>query len=366
MSRSGSTDEGPGRPHGPGFDAQAGTHDDTATPSDKLRQGLITPAEYHTLVGERAANWSLKLALGGHLAFPWSRVQRLTGWLLASFLVLVGARAKSGKSTFLRECFTTWVHDFKKRVLFLGTEQEAHILRMLWACVRLDIPIAAAMDPTHPRHADLLYDVEITQEEFADRVLIVAESSLTTERLKHWARVAWLEGYEVLMIDHFHRIETQAKEAHRDRGELARTLKNIAVKADLLVVAAAQLKDGEDGVLGHYSIPGPHSWAETAGLRRECDKAVQLWKPFRRGVTAQQRTKARNDAGVLRQIVESDVMAVRCDADRYSVTDRTTEAARLAVHPSGRLTEEAEQPWLANTPPIPESEEPQRLPYPND
>jgi len=350
-------------------DPTNGTHDDLPTEpehhgphsgSDHAEEAAAHHLSSHDLAKAHAEDlkaWSFKLALAGQFGFPWSDVHKLIGTLLAGFFVLVGARGKSGKSTFLRECFNAWVMDFKKRVLFVGTEQEAPILRLLWACLRLDTSIAAALNPSDPAHAALLHDVEYAQPNI-ENAHIYSVPDLTVPRFLKAIGFAKREGFDIVMLDHFHRLRTNG-DAVRDRAEAAYVIKNEAVKSDILVVGAAQLKDdGEGGGLGHHTVPGSGSWAGTADLRRECDKALQLWRPLKPGLSAKQKQSARENPGGIHAIVEHNIMAVRADADRYAVTDKGGLAAKLRVQPTGRLDSlPTEEHHEGDT---------DRRPYPND
>jgi hypothetical protein len=303
-----------------------------ADPIRLYPEGMAPPWQLHSEAACEYTRWSNMVAKGGHLGFPWGQVANLTGPLLPGWLVLVGARAKGGKSTFLRECLNSWVSDFKKRVLYVGTEQSAGILRALWACLRLHLPTEAALNPKHPSHEAVLRDVGTGQGgELADQASIVAVPDITLATFTQWARVAYKEKRDVLIFDHFHRLESGGEGGWRDRNNSIRQIKNVASQSNLLVVVAAQLKNGEGGALGEYEVPGSQSWAETAGLRRECDVAIQAWRPFVLGVTREQKLAAKDDPTKLSQIVQENVMAVRCDAHRYLEVP-PGRAARLIVN----------------------------------
>lgn len=295
------------------------------------------PAELQARAAAEAEDWSYRIATGGYLGFPWGAVDRIVGPLLPGWLVLVGGRGKGGKSSFLRETFSSWVTDFGKRILYVGTEQNAGICSLLWAAIRLGVSAEAAVNAKHPRHFDLLQDVKIAQAQTAEQALIVACPDLSLAVFTQWARYAYARHYDVLMLDHFHRLEVGAGESWKDRGNAIRSIKNIAAKSNLLIVAAAQMKDGEGGgILGQYEVPGSNSWAETAGLRRECDVAMQVWRPFRQGVKREQKQAVRDGTMQLDQIVEPNAMAVRCDAHRY-LDAAPYKAAKLYVN-GGQIT----------------------------
>lgn len=313
-----------------------------ANPERLFPENSGTPTQLQRAAAQEAEDWSFKVWTGGYIGFPWGAVDHIVGPLLPGWLVLVGGRGKGGKSTFLRETFHSWVTDFKKRVLYVGTEQNAGICSLLWAALRLGFPAEVAINPKHPDHVALLNDVANEQAKSADQALIVAEPALTLSVFIQWARYAYREKFDVLMLDHFHRLEVGEGESWKDRGNAIRKIKNVAAQSNLLIVAAAQMKDGEGGMLGQYEVPGSSSWAETSGLRRECDVAVQVWRPFRSGIKREDKQAARDDSRRLADIVEQNVMAVRCDAHRYRDA-APYKAARLYVQ-DGQISAYTGQP----------------------
>lgn len=304
-------------------------------------EGAKSPWELQFEAAEKFIRYSRLIQKGGQLIFPWQSVHQIVGPLLPGWLVLVGARGKGGKSTLLRAMFDSWIQDFGKRIMYVGTEQDDGILRALWACLRLRVPQQAAFDPEHPEHQNVLYDVKEGQAKdgLCDRAIIVAQQDITVDDLIGWGRMAYREKCDVLMFDHFHRLEDEGESQHRGRNSAIRNIKNMASKSNMLVVVAAQLTHGEGGhLLGQYEVPGASSWAETAGLRRECDVAIQAWRPFVQGVTRAQKAEARDDGMKLASIVQENVMAIRCDAHRYPRPDMEPyRAARLYVN-EGELT----------------------------
>jgi hypothetical protein len=298
--------------------------------------GYASPAELHQRASGEYAHWSALVRKGGHLMLPWPAVSALVGPLLPAWLMLVGARAKGGKSTLLRSLFDAWVTDFGKRILYVGTEQNAGILRALWACLRCRLPESAA-DPLHPDNPRVEADVQ-QQASIADRAMIVAEPSITIDIFKRWARVAWKEKCDVVMFDHFHALEDTGTSQTRSRTADIREIKNVASKSNMLVVVAAQLKNASEDAIGEFEVPGAGSWAESAGLRRWCDVAIQAWRPLKPGVTRKQKGEAKDDPAKLAEIIQENVMAIRCDAHRYPPKAYSTyRAARLTVN-EGELT----------------------------
>lgn len=312
-----------------------------AEPERLYPEGALPPFWLYQNAADEYRQWSRLVAQGGHLGFPWHVIHNIVGPILPGWLVLVGARAKGGKSTLLRAVFDAWVTDFKKKILYVGTEQNAGILRGLWACLRARVSADAAIDPSHPDHAKVQEDIS-RQCDLAEQAIIVAEPAITLDTFTSWARMAYKEKCDVLMLDHFHRLEDTGDSQNRSRNAAIRHIKNIASQSNMIVMVAAQLKNGADETLGEYEVPGSQSWAETAGLRRECDVAIQAWRPFVVGVTRQQKMEARDDPTKLAGIVQPNVMAVRCDAHRYRDV-APYRAARLSVH-EGEVTSWSPEP----------------------
>jgi hypothetical protein len=93
-------------------------------------------------------------------------------------------------------------------------------------------------------------------------------------------------------------------------GNAVRQIKNMAKSARMVVVMGAQLTQGEGGSwLGEHEIPGNKSWAGTAAVQRECDVGIQLWRPFKPGITADQKRQAKDDEHKVRDLVQENTMA---------------------------------------------------------
>jgi hypothetical protein len=280
----------------------------------------VTPSELYKVRLEATFDLSFRLAIGSGFRAPWTDVDRMLGMpLLPGWLVLVGARAKGGKSTLLRALFQAWI-ELGRRVLYVGTEQNASLLGLLVAAEKLGIPARLALDPTCREHFKVLAEVDTVQRELRDIAVIMSESDLSVATFARWCQWAAEEGCDAVLLDHFHRIGASTSNRYEERSEAIRTIKTIGEKRDLLIVAAAQLRNAE-GPLGEYEVPHIGSWAETANLRRECDVAVQAWRPLKRGVTNRDRALAREVPGYLPKLLQRNVMGLRLDAHRYNPDD---------------------------------------------
>lgn len=324
---------------------------DTAAARRKAADAVERTPSFEQLnkdAAERAEDFSYALLMNNSLRMPWPDLDRLVGMpLLPGWLVLLGARAKSGKSSIMRGLFQAWANDMSRRVLYVGTEQEAEILGLLMAAERLNISPRLALDPTQKEHPMCLSDYRRwSQSTAAKYCCIVAEPDLTMERFVHWCRVAYKRECDAVLLDHFNRFGGATDQSRwAKRGEDVRSLKTIATRSGMTIVAAAQLANGEGGaLLGLYEVPGPGSWAETSNLRREADVAIQAWRPFKAGVTQKLKARARSEPRILTEIIQRNTMALRLDAHRYNPEAEDGALCRLAVVPGGGLASYASDP----------------------
>lgn len=271
--------------------------------------------------GQDARDFIARIRAGGYLRFPWPDVDELVGPLLPGWLVAFGGRGKAGKSTFLRDCFSSWT-EMGKKCVYVGTETAAAVLRLTWAAARLNLPVETAIDPKCPESTmqQLLADVHIqTTGPLAHRAVFGDTQDATVEELHRWVKFAARVGADVLIFDHFGRMDLGGSDhAPQRSGRAVRAIKQMTKSEDLLVVMGAQLTQGEGGSwLGEHEIPGNKSWAGTAEIQREVDIGLQAWRPFVKGVTPQQKREAKDDAAKVQDLVQQNVMGLRVAAHRW-------------------------------------------------
>lgn len=306
----------------------------TSNPTDLRPQDEPAPFDLHLQAASAAVAYSKAIRMGACLRFPWSDVDAMVGALRPGWLALWGGRKKAGKSTALREVFNSWVTE-GHRVVYVGTEQETEILKLLWACLRLNFPPGVAFDVLDPRHEQVLHDVTHAQGELADRAIMWADPGLTLDNFIHWVRYAFKVRARAIILDHFHRLDCMAGD---EQYRAIREIKRVAARSNLVILAGAQLKNGDGGdLLGEYEVPGGSSWAGSENLGRECDVAVQGWRPFVSGIKRGEKQAAKENPTKIRELVQRNVMAIRLAAHRYrDEGDDAPTAARLVVQ-SGRL-----------------------------
>lgn len=275
---------------------------------------------------------------GKALSLPWADLSGVVGPLLPGWLVVVGGRGKGGKTTFLHNLLSAWV-EFGKRVLYVGTEQPAAIMRILWACQRTGRPVETTIDRYVRGETDPAVEADLREqkaEPLATQAIFGDAPNGTVDELRFWCAYAKETRRDVFIFDHLHRLNTgDGDNAWTAFGGAVRDIKNMARDHGLLVVTAAQLKAGATGyLLGDHEAPGNSSWYGGLRIQQEADLALQVWRPLRKGVTEQEKREAKDD-GAVKALVQQNVMAVRVAASRYRAS-ANGEVRRLCVR-DGRL-----------------------------
>jgi KaiC/GvpD/RAD55 family RecA-like ATPase len=281
----------------------------------------ITPSELAQVQAYDARAFMERVRAGGSLRFPWTDLDKMVGPMLPGWLIVVGGRAKAGKTTMLMELMAAWT-EMRKTVVYVGTETSVALLRYIWAAVRCNVPVETAIDPACPQdvYDRIMVDVEVTQArpEVADFAIFADASHATVSELALWAGYGKMHGADALIFDHFSRLEVGQGERWQGLGQAIRQIKKLAVEADMTLVVGAQLTQGEGGsILGEHEVPGNGSWAGSSEIQRECDVGVQLWRPFKPGITGKQKQEAKEDHTKVSDLIQPGVMGVRLAAHRW-------------------------------------------------
>jgi len=300
--------------------------------ADFNRRGAELPEEIADRQAREARKFIAEVSSGKHLRFLWPDLDRIIGPMLPGWLIAVGGRGKAGKTTFLRDCLTHWVQQ-EKTVVYVGTETEASVLRLAWAATRIQVPVEDALDPGCPDgiRQKLLADVAYQTSSLAHRAVFGECRNASLADLAYWVEYARINKADALIFDHLHRLELGNGEQWQALGSAIRQIKNMAVQSRLVLVVGAQLTQGEGGSwLGEHEVPGNGSWAGSSNIQRECDVGIQLWRPFKPGITGQEKREAREDGTKVRDLVQQNVMAIRVAAHRYRGS-AMNQTARLYV-----------------------------------
>lgn len=288
---------------------------------EKFDQTELHPQQLARGQAYDARTFMGQVRAGKGLRFPWTDVDAMVGPLLPGWLVAVGGRAKAGKTTMLMQLLTAWT-DIGKTVVYVGTETSVAHLRYVWGATRCNVPIDQAIDPDCPEpiYERIMADVEQVQTAyaFASRAIFADSPEATVGDLTKWTEYGAQYGAHAVVFDHFSRLEVPAGDRWQGLSDAIRQIKKLAVAANLTIVTGAQLTPGGgDDVLGEHEVPGNGSWAGSKEVQREVDVGLQLWRPFKTGITSQQKHEAKGDMAKVREIVQPGAMAVRLSAHRW-------------------------------------------------
>jgi KaiC/GvpD/RAD55 family RecA-like ATPase len=290
-------------------------------PPEDDERPTITPSELAQVQAYDARAFMERVRAGGSLRFPWTDLDKMVGPMLPGWLVVVGGRAKAGKTTMLMELLTAWV-ELRKTVVYVGTETEVALLKYIWAAVRCNVPVETAIDPACPAdvYDRIMQDVEVTQArpEVSDFAIFADAREATVSELALWAGYGKMHGADATIFDHFSRLDVGQGERWQGLGQAIKQIKNLAKEAQQTLVVGAQLTQGGTGsILSEHEVPGNNSWAGSSEIQREADVGVQLWRPFKPGITEQQKRDAKDDHTKVGEIVQHGVMGVRLAAHRW-------------------------------------------------
>lgn len=311
----------PAAPRAPARQEYDDLGDYVPTPAFYAARDVEMPQEIAERQAREARGYLEQVRSGKNLRFPWTDLDRLLGPLLPGWLVFIGGRGKGGKTTMLRELFTAWI-ELGRTVVYVGTETEAPVLRLAWAAVRLGLSVEEVLSPTCPvaLYERCMADVERQQTTFdlANRAIFADTGKATLAEIAYWIEYARIAKADALIFDHLGQLATSGGDRWSQFADAIHEFKRLAVAARMTLVVGAQLKQGDGGsFLGEHDVPGNHSWAASAEVQRTADVAIQLWRPFRNGVTAEQKRDARDDATKIPDLIQPNTMAIRVAAHRY-------------------------------------------------
>lgn len=276
--------------------------------------------------------------------FRWPSLDAHTGALLPGDLDIVGARPSGGKTTlllyqadYLAKCEVPW--------LFLGQERDPAELRALWAAQRCGFNSAHVLRhewdqlPEGARETierDLLAQ---TGPGLAELAHFGDARRLTIDSLQSWVtKFAIPAGCRVVILDHLHRLQhgVDGGQLRYEVSEAVCTIKELAVKHDLVMLVAAQLSRGGRDLLELHYPPPLSSLKESGTIEAEADLVVMLSRALKRNATAQELQEVRQGQRRVEDVEEPGVMQVRVAKNRLT---GKTAAVRLRVDDCGRLTE---------------------------
>ena len=291
---------------------------------DWLREASADPWEKLATKQRDAAIARGQVDVSTAATWRWDGVRDLVGPLLPGELVVIGARAGCGKTTFLLnqvEHLTTsgvpW--------LYIGQEMAPEQLRRKWAALRLGLDAPAVLRNEWnrlPLGAQAAVDADVLKQttELVKVAHFADARRVDVAQVQKWTKLAVARGCRVIVLDHIHRMSftTDGRTLTHEMAEAVRSFKEAAVRHNITVLVAAQLNrpEREGALLSDYLPPPLTALKQTGALEEEADTVLLLHKALKRTATGADLRAVKQGVRPAADVIEPNVMAVRVGKHR--------------------------------------------------
>lgn len=244
-------------------------------------------------------------------------LETLIGGLVAGWLIVLGGRPGTGKTTFLLSLLSRLWED-RIPTLYFGTEMGPESLVQKWAALRLGLDELAVFESRLNAEEQGRLEAEVAALTAQPSVAFCRSARLDIERLR--SELAW--AFEpttglsprVVILDHIHRVSQEREELEA----LAQELKQVAIERSVCLIAAAQLNREKDiGPLDLYSPPSLARYKGSAAIEENADVALGLFRPLRGALSAKERRALMHGETSVADYAEPERMGVVCLKHRY-------------------------------------------------
>jgi archaellum biogenesis ATPase FlaH len=284
--------------------------------------------------------------------FPVPSLHALAGSLAPDELWVVGGRQGNGKSLFLQNV-AGWFLEAQIPILYMGTEQDAPVLKIKQACVIAGVRAKLMLKPTeeemqtdeYRQGTKLVQDVLVWLNQAPRNRLLNFSNNRYISRgtLNEWAQVAAEEwGCRAIILDHLHHMDHgEGRNAVAELTQTVHTAKDLAARYHMTMLAASQITRTGGDAVKQYTPPSAEDFGGASAIERTADVCLTLWRPLRLELEAKdlQAIRERAKLGLTAEdtIYEPMTMGVRCVKDRLG--DAPGTQTMLAVERGGQLHE---------------------------
>ncbi len=278
-----------------------------------------------------------------------SSVHALTGSYAPGEIVMVLAREGSGKSLFCQNV----ADDLTEQgipTLYIGTEQEAKVLRIKQACIRAGVSPRSMLKPdpvevatTHWRAAKDAVKAEmrwLREPKQANSLIFANEPYVDRRVIEKWVD-GGVHAYNLgcVIVDHIDQISHgDGRNAVHEATATVQLLHEMARAYSIPIIIASQVKRTVDP-FRHYSPPESSDAAGTSGKERIASIMLGLWRPLRTDLTHEEMREllrsAKQGGQPSDKIYAPNTMGVRLLKDRLG--DAPGKQTMLYVNKGGRL-----------------------------
>jgi hypothetical protein len=279
-------------------------------------------------------------------------VHAMTGSMAPGEVWLIGARVGAGKSLFCQNLMDDLIEQ-GVRTLYVGTEQDPHVLRVKHACIRAGVSPRRMLKPENQdlesdSYAMAMEAVEeemqwLASSEMSKIALFANTMYVNRAELNRWIR-GGVDKYrlQAVIIDHIDQVDHgEGFNAVSEATATVQLLHDLAREYEIPIVVASQLKRQGDP-LKKFSPPDEEDFAGTSGKERIASVMLGLWRPLRIDLEAKELRavlrKSKQGSMPEDRIYQTDTMGVRLLKDRLGVSPG--RQTMLHVGHGGRLTDD--------------------------
>ncbi len=281
-----------------------------------------------------------------------SLVDAMTGSMAPAEIWMIGAKVGSGKSLFCQNLMDDLVEQGVP-TLYIGTEQDAHVLKLKQACIRAGVyprlmlkPRADEIGTTMYRMAEDAVKAEMAwlMSQPISRLALFANTDYVNRaELNEWIRGGVRKyGLRCVIVDHIDQV--QHGPGMNPVSEITATvqlLHDLAREYQIPIIVASQLKRHSDP-FKRYAPPDEEDFAGASGKERVASVLLGLWRPLRTDLEIKElramRDNAKQGSGAEDKLYMPNTMGVRLLKDRLG----TAPGSQTMVHVErgGRLSDD--------------------------
>lgn len=277
----------------------------------------------------RALQWLADVRAGKGMRWFLPTLHGLTGRLLPGWTCFLGGYSKTAKTTLLMHQ-ALYLARHGVRVGYVGTETASEILKLQAAALLLGWPVEDVVTGArHWRYQGDEYEQPMTPAELAeveralgeverlgDCLMFADTDGATLGDARYWMRWAAKHGAAVAIVDHIHQLDTGTADRYTALEAAVRTLGQDVKSANIVGLIAAQFRESTHDVLANHEVPGDGQWFGTKAFNQVGAVNLQLWRPFKAGLTDEARRAVKSGEADLSTVLRPGTIGVRCSAHR--------------------------------------------------
>lgn len=284
----------------------------------------------------------------GYPSFPWAELDRVAGRMAPSELWIVAARTQNGKTLFLLNLFDDLVQKQGISTFYIGLEQPPKDMRIKWACMRSNVPVAGALagkwpdqwGPQEIEDAKAAIQVEMQRQKSGDLKALARFCEarfINAALLKVWTQWAVDHGSEVIIVDHINRIARDGDKSSFDaHSHVVTTAKELAVEHNIVMLAASQVGRPNGDPLQKFTPPALHELRGGGTSEEEANTVLIIYRPLNKETaTPQQQKLVRQGLAEESTLYTEGLMAIRVAKHRLLGLQKDTTAVLRVEH--GRI-----------------------------